>query len=190
MKYYNVLKDILTYYSGTITDIEKEYVYKILFIIKDKKDETISNVIIIFINNILRKIWDLSLTNIKTYKTGDIFCFLTRDIKFYFCIDSLSAKSKTDNEYSLITEKDIANMNLNTVGNIVEINYEGSIRTEPLLPIYFKDGKRKIEDLSCNTLGSFSLNNTFISSTNDLLIEEKKNLPIIYIDKLLFWATV
>ena len=112
------------------------------------------------------RIWNNVLTNINDFKSGEDFCFLIKrvDIEVLSINDDITAKQteprlissiniKNDNaldlevnlfdtnidEFELITQDTLLDMDISESGLIVSINYTNNIRTVPLLPIYFKN---------------------------------------------------
>lgn len=212
MKYYDVVKDIIKYYSDVVNNYELETLNRILYIVKDKENNEVSDEIVYFINRILDRIWNLTLTDIKDFKNGEDFCFLVKeiDVKPMVLVSEykeipedkepkiLSTNiidgNKVDfvdfntNEFKLINNKNIIDININDSGIIVSINYTNNLRTTPLLPIYFKD-KLKI-NLNYDVISYYAIDtkldeiDVVVTGTKEESI--KNGLPLIVLDKSLY----
>ena len=210
MKYNDVVKDIIKYYNKFLTEQELITLKKIEYIIQNKENNDVSDEIVFFLNRILDRIWNNTLTDIKNFKNGENFCFLIKEEDLSIVPQDyenltyekpprvLSTCSYNDilynyvdlnnDEFQLITEEDIINMDINNTGLIISINYKNNIRTVPLLPIYFK--KKLKVDLNYDVNGYYAvdtkleeIDSVFLSTKEDSI---NNGLPLIMLDKTLY----
>lgn len=211
MKYYNVVKDIIKYYSNVVNNYELDTLKRIEIIIKNKKDLDVSDEIIFFINRILDRIWNLTLTDINEFKNGEDFCFLIKNIEpvpvennkniigskleekrvlSSFNIENIKIDmiDNNVNNFELINHNNIINKDLSNYGIIISINYTNNIRTIPLLPIYFNKTLRV--NLNYNVLASYAIDTNLerIDSSLDASKEfsENNKIPMVLINKMLY----
>ena len=191
--YLKVVKDIIEYYSNILNKEELLNLNNIVNKIKDIKDEEIEDNIIIFINSILDKVWKSTLTNFSDYKSGEEFCFLVKPIDLV--IDEVNKtlydyNDSNNEKFCLLTNNNIKDYGITSFGYIVNINYKGSIKTEPLLPIYFDKKFKELKKLNYNLLAVCFLDSLLNDRDyNSLYVEktcEKKDLPLILLDKRLY----
>jgi len=189
MKYFNVLKDIIKYYNNFISKEEYSIINKILYIIRDIEDNKIEDDIIIFVNRILDRIWNLTLTDIRNFKVGDNFCFLAKRVNFDIDINDGSVLLGKSYDYELLTNDNIVESSIDYVYEIVSINYTNNLRTEPLLPIYFKSHK-SIKDLNVDSIRCIIFDYTFNKeNVGEMLFKSSSkndNKILFKIDKLFY----
>lgn len=153
-KYSNVCKKIIEYYSQIL---EEKEIIAIKKIIQLNNYDNIN--IIIFINNILDKIWNKTLTLPNEYKEGQCFTFLiTRDLlpneQNFNSMNEFQNKQKYFLE--LITDETIIETVNGINGFIVKIDYQNSF-SEPLLPIDFQNQRSILIKSNLNFLGIYNI---------------------------------
>jgi len=183
MDYIKLLNEMKDNYSNILSTKDIDVMDKMIYLISKSNNKKIGGNIKDYINILLDKIWNKTLTNIYDYKSGKEFCFLTQAFDFY-----------PEEEYAipqsfikLVNDKNIKSLDLNSVGRILKFNFRLP-DSKPILPIHFKNGVIFDSKLKYDVLSFYSLNPNFsdISSTNSLLddIQEEEKLDIIYIDKI------
>lgn len=185
--YLKVIKDIIENYTIYLTKEELINLSNISKTIKDINDEDIDNNTIIFINSILNKIWNNTLTNINSFKNGDNFCFLVKNKERYF---DTYFKDTNKSKIGLLKNTDIIDFDITISGYIIKLNYNGNIKTTPLLPIYFDECFIDVKNFNYDILATYSIDTKL--DKYDCLIKEAKeegkklNIPYILLDKMLY----
>jgi len=183
--YLKVVNDIIRYYRSFLSERELVVLSKIREFIKSTKDEKISDEIIIFINRILDRIWNLTLTDIKEYKLGEDFTFLVKETRYWIYDGNIVDFIKED--FKLITNEIVKDIPLDEIGEIISPNFTNNLRTTPILPIYFEKKDKTVKRFNYDTIGFYSTTEKFkdISAAIDLIKDtsEKKNKEIVYLDK-------
>ena len=133
-RYSKVCRQLLEYYPNFLTERE------ILSIKKIIKLNNYNNInIIIFLNKLLDRIWQMTLTNPDNYQEGEAFVFLTISNIFPSNLSDISNITKNSKHFlTLITDKSLLKTSSDTRGFIVEIDYINSF-SEPMLPIDFQN---------------------------------------------------
>lgn len=140
MSYSKVALDIEKYYKYLLNKDEVKLLNKINLVIKDKKDDDIDDDVILFLNSLLEKIWENTLTDIDKYKKGDNFCFLIMD---YVLLIPAFAEGNVSNfnfdTFKILTDKNIASKHIDEFGTIVKLKFNWNSKSVPILPIYFEN---------------------------------------------------
>ena len=186
--YFKVINDIINFYSQILNKEELNKLSNIIINIKELEDDKIEDDIIIYVNNILDRIWKNTLTNIKEYKNSEEFCFLVKDIdnvlvdlKYQVIEDANKSK------IFLLNDKNILDYNIYFYGYIIELNYKDDVRTTPLLPIYFDKKSIDIKDSNFKIKGVYSLDIKLGDDYNAVKkISKLNNFPLILINKCFY----
>lgn len=186
--YFKVVCDILKYYKNYINNNELIILNKLKNILENKFDEIIDDEIIIFINKILDRIWNLTLTDIKDYVLGEPFTFLVKETRYW--VEDGKIIDVVIDDFKLLNDDSIKNNCLDEVGVIISPNFTNNLRTTPVLPIYFKDKNKHIRKFNYDIVGYYSSTDMFndICASNYLINKdsEEKNKKLINIDKTLY----
>lgn len=186
-QYSKICRNLIEYYEQYLSNKEIEALRKILTL-----DNYDNFNIIIFINKLIDRVWQLTLTNPLFYKQGEPFKFLiTRDlIPNYFNISGIKDfKKHVNHSLELIDETKIIESVNGINGIIVNIDYINTF-SYPLLPIDFKDtdtiwAKTKLDPIGVYNI-SLNLKNYDISEESSNDFAEETHLPKINFIKPLY----
>ena len=186
-QYSNVCKNLIEYYEQFLSNKEIEALRKILTL-----DNYDNFNIIIFINKLIDRVWQLTLTNPLFYKHGEPFKFLiTRDlIPNYFNISGIKdLKKHVNHSLELIDETKIIESVNGINGIIVNIDYINTF-SYPLLPIDFKNTDTIWAKTKLDPIGVYNISLNFhkydISEESSTDFAEETHLPKIDIIKPLY----
>jgi len=185
-QYSNVCTKILENYPNYLTEKEIIAIKKII-----KLNNYDNFNIIIFINKIVDRIWNMTLTNPKQFINGKSFTFLvTRDIIpiEFNPKELINLEKKQKHFLELVTHDSIIESSVGINGIIVEIDYINSF-SDIVLPCDFIEQKRILANTKLNIqavfntsleLGNFDaeeeLSNDFASHSNLIKININKAL--------------
>ena len=186
-QYSKICRNLIEYYEQYLSNKEIEALRKILTL-----DNYDNFNIIIFINKLIDRVWQLTLTNPLFYKQGEPFKFLiTRDlIPNYFNISDIKDfKKNINHSLELIDETKVLETVNGISGIIVNIDYINTF-SYPLLPIDFKDNdtiwaKTKLDPIGVYNI-SLNLKNYDISEESSNDFAQETHLPKIDIIKSLY----
>ena len=185
-KYSNICSKIIEKYSHFLSEKEIDALKKI---IKLNNYDNIN--ILVFINKIVDRIWNMTLTNPKQFINGKPFTILvTRDvIPIEFNENDLKTLEQHKNHFlELVTHDSVVESSIGINGIIVEIDYINSF-SDILLPCDFQEQKRILSNTKLNIkgvyntsldLGNFDaeeeLSNDFAQTSNLIKININKAL--------------
>lgn len=192
--YSKVCRQLLEYYPNFLTERE---ILSIKKIIKLNNYDNIN--IIIFLNKLIDRIWQMTLTNPDNYQEGEAFVFLTISNIFPSNLSDIDGITKNSKHFlTIITDKSLIKTSSDTRGFIVEIDYINSF-SEPILPIDFQNDisiglKSKLNikglyNVSLN-IGNFQASEQLMNNFSDIsgyklinlnkpLYNQNKNQPIL-----------
>ncbi len=190
MNYYEVALNIERYYKKYLNISELDLLKKIIILIKDKKDEEIDIDIINFLNGIMKRIWDDTLTNYKDFDNKGEFKFLVKD--YLMLIPALFDGYVGDSNefmYRIISDKDIKNKNIEEFGTIGRFQFNS--RVTPILPINFKENKSVMVKNAKFVSDAYycidiKLNDYDITKDYMKHIASSEKKPTVFIDKIAY----
>jgi len=153
-QYSKVCSNLIEFYNKYLTDKEILALRKIL-----KIDNYDNLNIIIFINKLIDRVWQMTLTKPNQFVNGKPFTFLvTRDLlPNEFNLSGFDYFKKHSNHFlELIDEKNIIKSVDGINGIIVEIDYLNTF-SYPLLPIDFKDKERILAKAKLDLKGIYNI---------------------------------
>lgn len=187
-RYRKVCNTILEHYADNLLEYEINILKKIIKLNKYDNEE-----IIIFINKIIDRIWNMTLTAPNEYVEGKPFVFLTtKDAAHNVFNKDLLKKINEQDKYSLelITNETILNTSVGINGLIVQIDFLNN-PADPVLPIDFQPKKpisvkgnidiKGIYNISLN-LSNYDINEELSDEFASLLYSKKINInkPLYY----------
>lgn len=188
MKYGDVVNDIIIHYRDVISDNELIVLNKIKNYISNIDENKICDEIISFINRIIDRIWNLTLTSVDEYVLGEPFTFLVKETRYW--VEDGKIIDVVIDDFKLLSDDSIRNNCLDEVGVIISPNFTNNLRTTPVLPIYFKDKNKHVRKFNYDIVGYYSSTDMFndICASNYLINKdsEEKNKKLINIDKTLY----
>jgi len=152
--YSSACRKMIEHYSKFLTDKEILALNKII-----KLDKYDNLNIIIFINKLIDRIWQMTLTKPTNYKSGEPFTFLTtRDLlPNEYNLSGMKDFEKHKSFFlELISDETIINSFDGINGMIVEIDYANTF-SEPILPIDLITKKRILSKTKLDVLGIYNI---------------------------------
>ena len=188
MNYCEVVNDIIIYYEDFVTENEMKVLDKLKNKLYKLEDKEISDEIVLFINRIIDRIWNLTLTNVDEYTKGEDFTFLVKETRYW--VEDGKIIDVVIDDFKLLTNETITKTCLDEVGVIISPNFTNNLRTTPILPIHLKDKNKHIRKFNYDVVGYYSCTDLFngVCAANYLIKKDSKenNKKLINIDKSLY----